>query len=109
MKLVLAIVNNDDSNALSSNLIKEGFSATKLATTGGFLRVGNSTMIIGVEDEKLDAVLEIISNNCKKRKETVPSAVAAPFVSGIYSGRPIEVTVGGATVFVLDVDRFEKL
>lgn len=109
MKLVLAIVNNDDSQALSHNLVKEGFSATKLATTGGFLRVGNTTIIVGVEDEKVQTVLDIIGQNCKKRKEMVPSAIAAPFATGIYSGLPIEVTVGGATVFVVDVERFEKV
>jgi uncharacterized protein YaaQ len=109
VKLVLAIVNNDDSHALSQALVKEGFSATRLATTGGFLRVGNTTMIVGVENEKVDQVLDIIGQNCKKRQEMVTTAMAAPFSTGIYGGLPMEITVGGATVFVLDVERFLKV
>ncbi|MGI6030284.1 MAG: cyclic-di-AMP receptor [Eubacteriales bacterium] len=109
MKLVIAIVNNDDSSNLSKELIEKGFSATKLATTGGFLKSGNTTLLIGVESERLDELMGIISDNCKKRKEMVPSAAVAPFTSGMYSGMPIEITIGGATVFVVDVERFEKL
>jgi uncharacterized protein YaaQ len=109
MKLILAIVNNDDSHALNQALVKEGFLATKLATTGGFLRVGNTTVLIGVEDDKVQQVIDIISQNCEKRKEMVSSAISTPFSTGIYNGFPLEVTVGGATVFVLDVERFEKV
>lgn len=109
MKLVIAIVNNDDSAALSRHLIEKGFSATKLATTGGFLKSGNTTMLIGVEQARLDELIELIGDNCKKRRELVPSAAVAPFTSGMYSGMPIEITIGGATVFVVDIERFEKL
>ena len=109
MKLILAIVNNDDAHALSQNLVEEGFFATKLATTGGFLRVGNTTIIVGIEDELVQRALDIIAKNCKKRTEMVPSAIAMPFATGMYNGLPVEVTIGGATVFVLDVERFEKV
>ena len=61
MKLILAIVSNDDSGAVSSALTREGFSVTKLATTGGFLMAGNTTFISGVEDAKVDAVIGIIA------------------------------------------------
>ncbi len=109
MKLVIAIVNNDDSHNLSHDLVKLGFSATKLATTGGFLKSGNTTLLIGAAKDRVDEVMEVISKNCKKRKELVPSAAVAPFTSGVYSGMPIEITIGGATVFVMDIERFEKL
>ena len=60
MKLIFAIVNNDDAPSVSSALTKSGYSVTKLATTGGFLKVGNTTFLIGVDEQKVDAVLEII-------------------------------------------------
>ncbi len=107
MKLIFAIVNNDDSSMVSSNLTKEGYSVTKLATTGGFLREGNTTFIIGVDDSKVDTVMEIIAKYSKKRTQVVPSS--ASYGAGLYTAFPVEVTVGGATLFVLDVERFEKL
>ncbi len=107
MKLVLAIVSNDDSSIVSSALNKENFQVTRLATTGGFLRAGNTTLIVGVEDERLDRCLEIIGKECKKRTEVVPSS--ASYDIGRYASFPVEVPVGGATVFVLDVDQFYKL
>ena len=106
MKLIFAIVNKDDSNAVQSALTKERFSVTKLATTGGFLLVGNTTFIIGTEDEKVDQVLKLIEENSKKRTQIVLSSVA--YGAGMSSAYPIEVSVGGATIFVTDVTRFEK-
>ena len=81
MKLIIAIVQDEDASRLVSSLMNEGFGVTKLATTGGFLRAGNTTLLVGVEAG----------------------------VSGVYSPYPIEVMVGGATVFVLTVDQFVKL
>ncbi len=106
MKLILAIVNKDDSNAVSSSLTKEGFSVTKLATTGGFLMAGNTTFLVGTDDNRVDEVLGIIEKRCKKRTQVVPSNT---YGTGAYTSFPVEVTVGGATVFVLNVDRFERL
>lgn len=107
MKLILAIVSNDDSSSVSSALTKENFQVTKLATTGGFLRAGNTTLIIGVEDEKIEHCIEVIGSECKKRTEIVPSS--ASYDIGRYSSFPIEVQVGGATLFVIDVEQFHKL
>ncbi len=109
MKLIIAVVNNDDSGALIKALSQKGLGSTKLATTGGFLRSGNTTVLIGTDDEKVPQALEIISQSCKQRKEIVASAVAAPFGAGIYNSTPIEVTIGGATVFVVDVEQFQKM
>ncbi len=72
MKLILAIVSNDDSSSVSSALNKANFSVTRLATTGGFLRAGNTTIIVGTEDEKVDKAIEIIGNESKRRTEIVP-------------------------------------
>ncbi len=107
MKLIIAIVSNDDSSKVSSALTKERFQVTKLATTGGFLLAGNTTFLIGTEDEKVDRVIELISDHSKKRTQMVPSS--ASYGVGMYTSMPIEVQVGGATIFVVDVDRFEKV
>lgn len=106
MKLILAIINKDDSHEVQSALTKNGFSVTRLATQGGFLMAGNITFLIGTEDEKVQEALALINENSKKRKEQVPASAA--FGMGIASAQAIEVVVGGATVFVLDVDQFEK-
>ena len=107
MKLVLAIVSNDDSAEVSSALTKGGYQVTKLATTGGFLMSGNTTFISGVSDDKVDDVIAIISKQSSRRTQVVPSASAMDV--GMYSSFPVEVTVGGSTIFVLNVDRFEKV
>lgn len=106
MKLILAIVNDDDAMSVSSALNKAGISATKLATTGGFLKAGNTTFLIGLEDQRADEAIEIIGNHARKRTQMVQDA--SPY--GNYSmAMPLEITVGGATVFVLDVEQFKKL
>lgn len=107
MKMITAIVNKEDAGAVSSALTKAGYMVTKLPTTGGFLLAGNSTLMIGTEDEKVDRVIQIISDHSKQRKEIVPST--ASYGIGVTTAYPLEVTVGGATVFVTNVERFEKL
>lgn len=107
MKLVFAIVNNDDSHAVSTALTKAGFSATKLASTGGFLMSGNTTFLICTEKEKIDEVINVISEKSHKRKQYVPTATTYGINS--YTSFPVEVTVGGATIFVTDIERFEKV
>lgn len=107
MKLVLAIVGSDDSGKVSAALTQDGFSVTKLATTGGFLRSGNTTFIVGTDDDKVEQVIDIISRHSRRRAQLVPSTTTLDV--GMYSAYPVEVTVGGSTIFVLNVDRFEKL
>ena len=107
MKLILAIVSSDDGSIVSSELTKAGFSVTKLATTGGFLMSGNTTFLVGTDDEKVDTVIDIVGTYSKKRKQMVPSS--ASYGVGMCTSCPVEVTVGGATIFVLNVEKFEKL
>lgn len=107
MKLLLAIVNNDDANYVNNRLSKSGFMVTKIASTGGFLMSGNTTFMIGVQNEDVDKVLEIISRFSKKK--TVPVPVDPVYNPASISTVPAKVTVGGATVFVLDVERFEHM
>jgi uncharacterized protein YaaQ len=110
MKLIIAIVQDEDASRLVSTLMSEGFSVTKLATTGGFLRAGNTTLLLGVEDDKFQDAMNVIEKVCKSRKQmtTAPADLTGPGGTS-YSPMPIEVTVGGATVFVLTVDQFLKL
>ena len=106
MKLIMAIVNNDDSSLVQREITKSGFSATKLATTGGFLSNGNTTYIIGVDDFDVERVMSIFSRFSKKRNAPVSMPME---YSSFNTSMPSEVNVGGATVFVLNVERFEKL
>ena len=107
MKLILAIVSNDDASSVTASLTKENFSVTRLATTGGFLRAGNTTIIVGTDDDKVEACIEIIGNESKRRTEIVPST--ASYDIGRYASFPVEVQIGGATIFVMDVEQFHKL
>ena len=109
MKLIVAIVQDEDSGRLVSQLMSSGYSVTKLATTGGFLRAGNTTLLIGVEEEKFQGAMDVIEKICKSRKQVATSPTSMAGVSGVYSPYPIEVMVGGATIFVLSVDQFLKL
>ncbi|GAB7387239.1 cyclic-di-AMP receptor [Bacillaceae bacterium] len=107
MKLIIAVVQDKDSGRLSAALVKAGFRATKLASTGGFLRSGNTTFLIGVEDPQVDRVLQIIKENCHSREQLVtPVSPIGPSAES-YLPYPVEVQVGGATVFVLAVEQFQ--
>ncbi len=108
MKLILAIVNNDDSALASSALTDAGFSVTRLSTTGGFLMVGNTTFLIGTDDEGAKNAIEILKKHCKTRKQV--SASTSSFGLGMRNmSVPEEIKVGGATIFVLDVAQMEKI
>ena len=107
MKLILAIISTDDSKACISALNKASFHVTRLATTGGFLSSGNTTLLIGCENSDVDRVIEIIGGESQRRKEAVPSTISTD-MSNLVS-YPIEVEVGGATIFVMNVEDFKKL
>ena len=111
MKMVIAVVQDEDSIDLVDALTEKKFRVTKLATTGGFLKSGNTTLMIGAEDEKIEEIVSIIKNTCKKRDEVVTPITQAPYSgdTGVYMQYPINVKVGGATVFVIDVDRFIQI
>lgn len=107
MKLVIAVVSNDDATRIQKILTEEKFFATKLATTGSFLRAKNTTFLIGANDEKVPKILDIIETHSKKRKKMVPNTILNEY--GGFQSIPNEVEVGGATVFVCDVDQFIKI
>ena len=108
MKLILAIVNNDDSTRVSAALTEAGFGVTRLATSGGFLMVGNTTLLIGTEDDQVQKAMEIIREHCPTRKQV--NAATASYGRGMsHMSIQEEVKVGGATIFVLDVAHMEKI
>ncbi len=109
MKLVFAIVHSEDSQKVMDKLNKSGFSVTKLSSTGGFLKAGNTTLITGVEEDMVDKVISIIEKESKSRKQVVNTSTPTTGLEGMLMAFPIEVVVGGATIFVLNVDRFEKV
>ena len=106
-KLIVVITSNDEADALISKLVERGYPATKVSSTGGFLRRGNATIFSGVDGGDLDNVISIIRHECKARTELIP-AQALPFPDSIFPAEPVTVRVGGAIVFVLPVERFEK-
>ena len=109
MKLIYAIVRNDNEDDVIAALNKEKYSVTKLATTGGFLRKGNITLMIGTDDDKVDHAIDIIRKECGNSQNIT---VNMPYISGTsmvnYATMPMSVEVGGASIFVVNVDRFEK-
>lgn len=107
MKLVMAIMSKSDSSIVMDALTEENFQVTRMASTGGFLKSGNTTLIIGVEDNKTNKVIEIISKYSSKRKQLAMDT--NPIYPDLVSSPPFEITTGGAIIFVLDVDRFEKV
>ena len=107
MKLVLAIISHDVANTVTQSLTKAGFSSTKLATTGGFLMAGNVTILVGVDEEKVQTVIDIIREHSHSRRQMIPSTTEMSY--GYYPSMPEEVGVGGATIFVEDIDRFERV
>lgn len=103
MKMLTVIVNKKDAPALAEALSSKGFMFTEIGSTGGFLRAGNTTIILGVDDARLDEVLDIIRVKAGRRVQSYQNYGAAA------GAGMTEILIGGATVFVTSVDRFEKL
>jgi uncharacterized protein YaaQ len=106
MKLVITVVEDSDVAFLMESLVKNGFRATKLASTGGFLLQGNTTLLIGVQDREVESVLQIIRSTCAPRKKIIPQ-IAPELPTAI--GVPVEIEAGGAIVFVLNIDQFWRV
>lgn len=107
MKLIISIVQDVDADILIEEIIKKNFRVTKISSTGGFLKSGNSTLVSGVKDDQVLEYLNIVKNNCKTREITktietinIPGQAMIPV--------PIQVKVGGANAFVLDVEEFKR-
>jgi uncharacterized protein YaaQ len=108
MKLIMSIVNSDDEGRLVDALTRAGYRATTISTTGGFLRQGNATIFVGTEDKNVAQVLQLIKENCHTRSQYVNPLPPVMEPGEMYIPTPVDVQVGGATVFVLDVAESER-
>jgi uncharacterized protein YaaQ len=106
MKMIFAIVNNDDAGDVMKTLTKERIPVTKLASTGGFLMKGNTTFISGVEDDMVEKTITLIKEHSKRRTQIMP--IDYDHYNPGLGAYPVEITIGGATIFVVDVEKFEK-
>lgn len=109
MKLVVAIVQDEDTPALTDALIEAGYRFTKISTTGSFLRTGNTSLLIGVDDEEVSGVMAVLRRTCRRRTQVAVPYSPALEPGLLYMPENFEVEVGGAVVFVIDVARFERL
>ena len=87
MKMIVAILKDEDAETVTQALFEADLYVIRIASTGGFLRQGSSTLMIGAEDENVDAAIQVINTNC------TPS---------------IEPMLKRATLFVLNVEHFEQ-
>jgi len=109
VKLVIAIVHNEDAGALVDALLEHEYRATRLHSSGGFLKQTNATVMLGVDDQQVDEVVGIIRDNCHSRTQIVNPMPPIMEPGEFYMPFPVEVEMGGATVFVMPVERFERL
>ncbi|MDA8237024.1 MAG: cyclic-di-AMP receptor [Chloroflexi bacterium] len=109
MKLLVAIVHPEDAGPLVDALLDREFRATRLHSSGGFLKQSNATVLLGVEDDAVEEALGIVRENCHSRTQLVNPMPPILEPGEFFLPYPLEVEVGGATVFVLPVERFEKL
>jgi uncharacterized protein YaaQ len=109
IKLVVSIVHSDDSDQLMTALRDGGFSSTRISTTGGFLREGNATILVGTEEANVPGVLDVIKRNCHTRTQYVNPLPPVMEPGELYMPNPVEVQVGGAVIFVLDVERLVRI
>lgn len=107
MKLMLIIINNEDVIDVTKALLKNKYYVTKLATTGGVINSGNTTLLLGVEDDHVDRVKDIVTNFSKTRKKKISPDETSDL--NVFSFLPASVKVSGATIFVLNIDEYYKL
>ncbi len=108
VKLAVCIVHSRDKGRVTDELVRAGFKFTVIGSTGGFLREGNTTFLIGFEDDEMNTLLEVISTNSQAREQVVN---VTPFEAGPQGGfmsSPVKVPVGGAVVFLLNVESFHR-
>lgn len=108
MKLVICIVHNRDKGKITDELAKAGFKFTMIGSTGGFLREGNCTYMIGLQEDELPALQAVIQQNCSTREQLVNVGSFEPAPPGAFIPSPVKVPVGGAVLFVLDVEQFHR-
>ena len=108
VKLIVAVVHNEDARVLIDALLAHEYRATWLHSSGGFLKQSNATILVGVDDAKVDDVVALIRENCHSRTQTVSPIPPIMEPGEFFMPYPLEVEVGGAVIFVLPIDRFER-
>jgi len=109
VKLIVAIVHNEDAGALVDALLEHEYRTTRLQSSGGFLKQSNATILVAVDDEKVEDVMTIVRENCSSRTQIVNPMPPIMEPGEFFLPYPLEVEVGGATVFVVPVERSERL
>ena len=109
VKMILAVVHNEDARVLVDALLAHQYRATWLHTSGGFLKQSNATILVGVDDDKIDEVVGVVRDNCRARSQTVSPIPPIMEPGEFFMPYPIEVEVGGAVIFVLPIERFERI
>ena len=109
MKLVIAVIQGEDATQTVQALSSAGISVTKMASSGGFLQQGNATLMIGVDDDRVEQAISLIRDNCRERSQYMTPMPPMVEPGEFFMPYPLEVEVGGATVFVLPVERVERL
>ena len=109
MKLIIAVVQGEDAQRTVVALTDKGISSTRVSSSGGFLQQGNATLLIGVDDGQVQEALQVIRDNCRERSRYLTPVPPLAEPGEAFMAYPVEVQVGGATVFVVPVDSFEKI
>ena len=109
MKLIFAVVQGKDAEGLREGLLKSGYRTTQINSAGGFLRESNATFLVGVDDRDVPDVLRIVKQNCYTRTQYVNPLLPIMEPGEFYMPNPIEVQVGGATIFICHVTRHERV
>ena len=109
MKLVITIIHERDRAKVTDSLLHTGYKFTRIASTGGFLRDGNCTLLIGAEDDQIEDLMAVIRDNCKSREQYMSLPPPDVMPAGTFIPSPVKVCVGGAVTFVLPVERFERI
>ena len=108
MKLVLAVVQDMDADVAMAALTESGERVTRIASTGGFFRQGNTTLLCATEDKRVDDIIATLQKVCQQRTRLIPVSLD-PGEAVLTSGAYTEVTVGGATILVFNIERFEQI
>ena len=109
MKLIVAIVQGEDAQRTVLALNDNGIGSTRVASSGGFLQQGNVTLLIGIDDANVEAAMKVIHDNCRERSRYLTPVPTLAEPGELFMAHPVEVQVGGATVFVLSLDSFQKI
>ena len=108
MKLVVAVIHDRDQKRTRDSLLKAGLKFTTIASTGGFLREGNVTMLIGAREDEVERIMSILDDSSRAREQYVNVLPPEATPVGTFLTNPVKVQVGGAIAFVMDVERFER-